>query len=47
MGMVQEPNDLIWLTQPLREMGTRILPAGKRQPEHKVDEFTAICEPIV
>jgi hypothetical protein len=34
-------------TQPLTEMSTRNLPAGKRQPTHKADNLTAICEPIV
>jgi hypothetical protein len=34
-------------TQPLTEMSTRNLPGGKGQPEHKADNLTAICEPIV
>jgi hypothetical protein len=38
------------LTQPLRKMSTRNLPLGgkvKARPEHKADNFTAICELIV
>jgi hypothetical protein len=35
------------LTQPLTEMSTMNLPGGKGQPARKVDNFTAICEPIV
>jgi hypothetical protein len=34
-------------TQPLTEMSTRNLPGGKERPAHKVDNLTAICEPIV
>jgi hypothetical protein len=34
-------------TQPLTEMGTRILPGGKGRPARKSDNLTAICEPIV
>jgi hypothetical protein len=34
-------------TQPLTEMSTRNLPAGKGRPAHKADNLTAICEPIV
>jgi hypothetical protein len=34
-------------TQPLTEMSTRNLPGGKGRPVCKVDNFTAICEPIV
>jgi hypothetical protein len=34
-------------TQPLTEMSTRNLPKGKGQPARKVDNLTAICEPIV
>jgi hypothetical protein len=33
--------------QPLTEMSTSNLPAGKERPARKVDNFTAICEPIV
>jgi hypothetical protein len=29
--------------QPLREMSTRNLPGGKRQPAGKADNFTALC----
>jgi hypothetical protein len=35
------------LTQPLTEMSTRNLPGRKERPVHKVDNFTAICEPTV
>jgi hypothetical protein len=34
-------------TQPLTEMSTRNLPGGKERPAGKVDNLTAICEPIV
>jgi hypothetical protein len=34
-------------TQPPTEMGTRNLPGSKRQPVHKADNLTAICEPTV
>jgi hypothetical protein len=34
-------------TQPLTEMSTRNLPGSKGRPEHKADNLTAICEPIV
>jgi hypothetical protein len=34
-------------TQPLTEMSTRNLPGGKRQPDLKAHNLTAICEPIV
>jgi hypothetical protein len=34
-------------TEPLTEMSTRNLPGGKGRPAHKVDNLTAICEPIV
>jgi hypothetical protein len=34
-------------TQPLTEMSTRNLPGGKKRPARKVDNLTAICEPIV
>jgi hypothetical protein len=34
-------------TQPLTEMSTRNLPRGKDLLEHKADNLTAICEPIV
>jgi hypothetical protein len=34
-------------TQPLTEMSTRNLPGGKEQPARKVNNLTAICEPIV
>jgi hypothetical protein len=34
-------------TQPLTEMSTRNLAGGKRRPANKVDNLTAICEPIV
>jgi hypothetical protein len=33
-------------TQPLTEMSTRNPPGGKRRPERKADNLTAICEPI-
>jgi hypothetical protein len=35
------------LTQPLTEMSTRNLPGGKGRPVPKVDNLTAICEPVV
>jgi hypothetical protein len=37
------------LTQPLKEMTTRILPggAGKGRPARKADNLTTICEPSV
>jgi hypothetical protein len=31
----------------LTEMSTKNLPGGKGWPEHKADNLTAICEPIV
>jgi hypothetical protein len=34
-------------TQPLTEMSTRNLPGGKKRPARRVDNLTAICEPIV
>jgi hypothetical protein len=34
-------------TQPLREMNTRNLPAGKKRPARRADILAAICEPIV
>jgi hypothetical protein len=34
-------------TQPLRGMNTRNLPGGKGRPDHKADNLTAICEPII
>jgi hypothetical protein len=34
-------------TQPLTEMSTKNLPAGKGLPAHKADDLTAVCEPIV
>jgi hypothetical protein len=34
-------------TQPLTEMSTRNLPGGKGRLGRKVDNLTAICEPIV
>jgi hypothetical protein len=34
-------------TQPLTEMSTRNLPAGKGRPARGTDNLTAICEPIV
>jgi hypothetical protein len=33
--------------QPLTEMSTMNLPGGKGRPAGKVDNLTAICEPIV
>jgi hypothetical protein len=30
-------------TEPLTEMSTRNLPGGKRRPERKADNLTAIC----
>jgi hypothetical protein len=39
--------DLILPAQPLTEMSTRDLLAGKGRPAHKADNLTAICEPIV
>jgi hypothetical protein len=34
-------------TQPVTEMSTKNLPAGKGRPARKADYLTAICEPIV
>jgi hypothetical protein len=34
-------------TQPLTEMSTRNFPGGKKRPARRVDNLTAICEPIV
>jgi hypothetical protein len=34
-------------TQPLTELSTRNLPAGKEGPACKADNLTDICEPIV
>jgi hypothetical protein len=34
-------------TEPLTEMSTRNLPAGKKLLAHKADNLTAICELIV
>jgi hypothetical protein len=34
-------------TQPLTEMSTRNLPAGKGRPVNKAENLTAICEPVV
>jgi hypothetical protein len=34
-------------TQSLTEMGTRKHPGGKGRPARKVDNLTAICEPII
>jgi hypothetical protein len=35
-------------TQPLTEMSTRYFPGiKKKRPEHRADNFAAICEPIV
>jgi hypothetical protein len=34
-------------TQPPPQMSTRNLPGDKGRPEHKIDSFTVICEPIV
>jgi hypothetical protein len=34
-------------TQPLTEMSTRNLPAGKGRSAHKADNLTAVCETIV
>jgi hypothetical protein len=34
-------------TQPLTEMSTMNIPAGKGRPTHKTNNLTAICEPIV
>jgi hypothetical protein len=34
-------------TQPLTEMSTMNLPAGKRRPALKANNLTAICGPIV
>jgi hypothetical protein len=34
-------------TQPLTEMSTRNLPAGKERPARKADNLTAIYEPTV
>jgi hypothetical protein len=33
-------------TQPLKEMSIRNLPGGKGRPARKVDNLTAICEPM-
>jgi hypothetical protein len=33
-------------TQPLTEMNTRNLPAGKGRPAREAGNLTAICEPI-
>jgi hypothetical protein len=33
-------------TQPLKEMSTRNLPAGKGRPARRTDNLTAICELI-
>jgi hypothetical protein len=33
--------------QPLTGMNTRNLPAFKCLPDHKDNQFTAICEPII
>jgi hypothetical protein len=38
---------VLGLTQPVAEMSTRNLPAGKGRPARKADNLTAICEPIV
>jgi hypothetical protein len=35
------------LTEPLTEMSTRNISGGKGRPALKVDNLTAICEPIV
>jgi hypothetical protein len=34
-------------TQLLTEMRTRNIPGGKGRPERKLDNLTAICEPII
>jgi hypothetical protein len=34
-------------TQPLTEMSTRNLPGGKKGPEPRADNLTAICVPNV
>jgi hypothetical protein len=34
-------------TQPLTEMSARNHPGGKGRPARKVDNLTAVCEPIV
>jgi hypothetical protein len=34
------------LTQPLTEMGTRILPGGKGRSARKADNLNPICEPM-
>jgi hypothetical protein len=34
-------------TQPLTEMSTRTLPAGKKWPARRADNLTTICEPNV
>jgi hypothetical protein len=34
-------------TQPLTDMSTRNLPGGKARPARKVDNLSAICEPII
>jgi hypothetical protein len=33
-------------TETLTEMSTRNIPEGKERPARKVDNVTAICEPI-
>jgi hypothetical protein len=40
-------NVILGSTQPLTEMNTRDLPGGKDRSVRKVDNLTAICEPIV
>jgi hypothetical protein len=37
----------LYSTQPLTGMSTRNVPGGKGRPACKVDNLTAICEPIV
>jgi hypothetical protein len=34
-------------TKPLTEISTRHVPGGKGRPEHKADNLTPICEPII
>jgi hypothetical protein len=34
-------------TQPLTEMSTKNIPEGKGRPARKINNLTAICEPIV
>jgi hypothetical protein len=34
-------------TQLLKKVSTRNIPGGKKRPEHKADNLTAIFEPIV